>query len=492
MPLRTRRRSSSGLLLLLALAAFAFFGPDWPFAAEERHIPLTFSDEDLQSLAQNLRITDVPRFDPLSKQAAALGRELFSDLRFSESGAIACATCHQEGRDFTDGRPLAVGLAPLARHTPTLINSYASHWFFWDGRADSLTAQVQGPLEASDEHGFDRGRVAQLLFRHYRGTYESLFGPFPPSLSAELGRSEPFRAQPAAPSLELPLSIAHYALATIRDDSLQVGWIQAGANAGLAPQRHLARAYWTQAGRSEAMRTYEELDPLKKTELDRIFARFSWSLAQYQRGLIARRSAFDAFAARLATLAPESQASEAYGEGFAEEEWRGFRIFMEAGCASCHSGPHFSDQEFHNIGLAQRGPRLDLGRAAGLLQLKADRLNCEGLGLLMETPEDISSDSCQSLPYLRTDSQELVGAFKTPTLRNVARTAPYMHDGRFASLSEVLAFYNELGEEAAVGHREETLKPLRLEPDQLKALEAFLRSLSSPLEDLSQEEKSKN
>lgn len=487
MSLRSPRLSRSALLIFLAIGAYCFFGPGWPFSEEERHFPLVFSDEELRSLAQDLRVTDVPSFDSRERRVAALGRQLFHDARFSSSGEIACTSCHQPGRDFSDGRPLAIGLGPLQRHTPSLVNSYALTWFFWDGRADSLSAQVQGPVEASDEHGFDRGRVAQMLFRHYKAPYEDLFGPFPAVLSAELARAEPFKARPRPSPLELPLSVAHYALATIRDDSLQISWIQAGANAKLAPQRHLAQAYWPTLPESEETRAFAALSSEQRQALNQIFARFSWALAQYERGLVARQSPFDRFAARLEALPEEEAPASAFEDKFKDAEWRGFRLFMESGCASCHSGPHFSDQEFHNIGLAQRGPKLDLGRAAGVLQVKADQLNCIGLSGFLDPLafKDNKSDSCASLPFLRLETQELVGAFKTPMLRNVGQTAPYMHDGRFASLKEVLKFYNELDEEAAVGHREETLKPLRLGEAQLLDLEAFLQSLSSPIEDLS-------
>ena len=73
-----------------------------------------------------------------------------------------------------------------------------------------------------------------------------------------------------------------------------------------------------------------------------------------------------------------------------------------------------------------------------------------------------------------------MGAFKTPSLRGVVHTAPYGHDGRFASLAEVVNFYSDLPGESTVGHREETLQPLGLSPQERKALVAFLGSLSGP------------
>ncbi|MGI9239301.1 MAG: tryptophan tryptophylquinone biosynthesis enzyme MauG, partial [Verrucomicrobiales bacterium] len=68
--------------------------------------------------------------------------------------------------------------------------------------------------------------------------------------------------------------------------------------------------------------------------------------------------------------------------------------------------------------------------------------------------------------------------FKTPSLRNVALSAPYMHDGRFATLHEVLDHYSELPGEPPLGHREETLVPLELSDREKDDLIAFLTSLS--------------
>ena len=73
------------------------------------------------------------------------------------------------------------------------------------------------------------------------------------------------------------------------------------------------------------------------------------------------------------------------------------------------------------------------------------------------------------------------GAFRTPSLRNVELTAPYMHHGQFATLGEVLAYYNTLDEMVVLDHHQEVvLQPLEFTPGQLADLEAFLKSLTSP------------
>jgi cytochrome c peroxidase len=79
-----------------------------------------------------------------------------------------------------------------------------------------------------------------------------------------------------------------------------------------------------------------------------------------------------------------------------------------------------------------------------------------------------------------------MGSFKTPTLRNVELTAPYMHDGRFESLEDVIDHYDTLDERPSIGHMEESLKPLNLSEARKKKLIAFLKSLTSEITDLSE------
>src|SRR4029077_6148352 len=82
-----------------------------------------------------------------SAPAAALGQFLFFDTRLSANGETACVTCHQPARGFSDGRAVAMGLAAGRLNTPPLLNAALNHWFFWDGRADSLWSQALQPLE---------------------------------------------------------------------------------------------------------------------------------------------------------------------------------------------------------------------------------------------------------------------------------------------------------------------------------------------------------
>lgn len=131
-------------------------------------------------------------------------------------------------------------------------------------------------------------------------------------------------------------------------------------------------------------------------------------------------------------------------DALSEEAKRGMEVFFNtANCSACHSGPHFTDGAFHNIGVGIADENADVGRYEHS-KLLGDR-----------------------------------GAFKTPTLREIAKTAPYMHDGRLATLEEVVEYYDKGGEPNP--QLDEAIFPLELTDQQKKDLIVFLKEgLSSP------------
>ena len=118
--------------------------------------------------------------------------------------------------------------------------------------------------------------------------------------------------------------------------------------------------------------------------------------------------------------------------------------------------------------------RVDPGRHGGIKQLRADRFN-----LLGPYSDDASRASATKTRHV--DLQHVnFGQFKTPSLRNVALTAPYMHDGRYATLREVVRHYSELDMERMHTHGEQLLRPLRLTDAEIDDLVAFLTTLTDP------------
>jgi cytochrome c peroxidase len=130
------------------------------------------------------------------------------------------------------------------------------------------------------------------------------------------------------------------------------------------------------------------------------------------------------------------------------------------------------DRSFHNIGLPQN-PRfgLDLGRARGATEVFQSPFNCQSAYS--------DTQDCPELKYLDPSFPDWPSAFKTPSLRNVAQTAPYMHDGSMADLQAVLSFYAIMPGQPIVGHREITLEALHLSNEQMAAITAFLGTLTS-------------
>jgi cytochrome c peroxidase len=269
----------------------------------------------------------VPEDNPLTTERIERGRELFSDTRLSRDRTVACASCHDPDRAFTDGRPVPIGVFNRAgrRSAPTLINRGYGRSFFWDGRAASLEEQVLQPIQDTNE-------MDMTL----------------PEVSARIG---------------MPI---------------------------------------------------EEI---------------SRSLASFVRSLLSGDSPFDRFInGDRAALTAEQQ--------------NGLQLFRGKGnCTACHVGPTFSDERFHNTGIAWRDGRLqDEGRSAVTKRVE-DR-----------------------------------GAFKTPTLREIARTAPYMHDGSVLTLADVVEFYDKGG--TANPGLDPELRPLHLTAPEKNALIAFLDALT--------------
>jgi cytochrome c peroxidase len=159
---------------------------------------------------------------------------------------------------------------------------------------------------------------------------------------------------------------------------------------------------------------------------------------------------------------------------FTPGEEAGLRLFIGKGnCSNCHNGALLTDQHFHNTGvpLPKTAPASDSGRTTGVRQALAGEFSCTS------RYSDAKPDDCEELRFAITEGAELVRAYKTPSLRNVANHAPYMHAGQFATLDEVLEHYNRA---AAAPFGKSELKPLHLSPVEVRQLVAFLGTLTTP------------
>ncbi len=374
---------------------------------------------DEMALLRSLWIDSLPPLpeDPSNKyadnpKAAVLGKKFFFDSRLSGNLKVSCATCHPHNENFADNLPLAHGLGTSTRRTMPLIGVAYNTWYFWDGRKDSLWSQALGPFESPVEHGFTRTLCARIITEHYRQEYEELFGPLPEFSGKDL---PPL----AKPSLDEPASLK--------------AWVSMSRD--------------------------------KKNAVNKIYANMGKSIAAFVRTIVPGPSRFDKYVKAL--IEGNKKGMEKI---LAAEEVYGLRLFIgKAKCINCHTGPLFTNGAFHNIGVPQpeKLPP-DRGRADAISKVLADEFNC------LSIYSDAEPQYCSELRFIDTFTDKYFGAFKTPTLRNVAERAPYMHAGQFKRLHDVLDFYRQIPQE----QRSPELEHGDLTDDEVSQLEAFLRILS--------------
>ena len=401
--------------ILLAASAWWQFGPRYP--AE-------WTELDLMVL-QRLSLDSLPELPPDPSntvaddpRAATFGHKLFFDTRLSANGAVSCATCHQPERRFTDGLPKGRGIALSRRNTPSIVGTAYSPWLYWDGRKDSQWAQALSPLEDPAEHGGNRMQYARFISTdpEYRALYEELFGSMPDF-------SDTTRFPDAAAPLADP-------------------------------------------GVSAAWRAMSDED---RQSVNEVYANIGKAIAAYERLIMPGPSRFDVYVREL--LNGNDTTSEAT---LTDEEILGLQLFIDkARCTECHNGALFTNNEFHNTGiLTFPGELPDRGRIDGLKKVLADPFNC--LGDFTDDPDK----RCPELTYVRSGI-ELIGATRTPSLRNLGGTAPYSHKGQNETLADLLDLYNR-APLAMIGHNEVERK-LNLSRRELIQLEAFLDALDAPL-----------
>lgn len=193
------------------------------------------------------------------------------------------------------------------------------------------------------------------------------------------------------------------------------------------------------------------------------------AIAAYLETLVSSRSAFDEFRD---ALARDDRAAAARYPLAAQ---RGLKIFVGKGnCSFCHFGPAFTNGEFADVGISYfvaKG-RVDSGRHGGIKELRADRFN-----LLGPYNDDPTGTAASKTRHVASQHRNF-GEFKVPGLRNVARTAPYMHNGSLATLRDVVLHYSDLNEERLHADGERILRPLKLSPREVDDLVAFLESLT--------------
>ena len=298
----------------------------------------------------------IPANNPPTAATIALGRVLFYDPRVSLDGTIACSSCHDPRRYFTDHTAVSIGVGGLkgTRNAPTVLNAAYLPFQFWDGRAISLEQQAGSPIINPVEMRQKDGTAVVSKLKadsRYHTMFQNAFG----SPDITMGRVEN-------------------------------------------------------------------------------------SLASFERTLLSGNAPFDRY---------EYSGDKA---ALTESQIRGLAVFLDpqrGNCAVCHTINKefalFTDGQFHNTGegVGDSGEFGDVGR------------------------------------YHETKVTTDLGAFLTPSLRNVANTAPYMHDGHLKSLKEVVDFYT--GQGNSNPYLDPEMKKIHLTGREREDLVAFLQSLTGTI-----------
>ncbi len=332
----------------------------------------------------------IPASNPQTPEKIALGELLFNDTRFSKTGEVSCATCHNAAKAFTDG-PLKVseGIDQLqgTRNAPTVVNSVFFTSFFWDGRSPSLEDQALHPF-----------------------------------------------LNPVEMALE-----THEPILTIcRTDPEYVA------------------AFQKVFGKSGEGITIDEV---------------TQAIAAFERTQVSGNSPFD----RYYFLGEE--------DALTEQQKRGFDLFVNQGrCVSCHvieqTTALFTDNRFHNVGVGINDIQTQVPALAEEF-LKAE-------ATMAEVDVQVLSDKRTSElgRFAVTRGLDDLGSFKTPTLRNIAVTAPYFHDGSSETLRDAVVHYNNGGvtneDDPVNDFLSGGIRPLDLTDDQIDDLVAFMEALTSP------------
>ncbi len=316
----------------------------------EKKRPLAEEAEFYKTLYERNTEITFPPYNPYNDTKYELGRMLFFDPRFSKSGLMSCATCHNPALSWTDSLQRVVGRVeahPLAippsrmRRTMSLYNLAWDKGYTWDTSLATLEEQSMMALMTEQGMALNPKNFEQKLaeLKGYRPYFDKAFN--------------------------------------------------------LKPE-----------------------DPIE-------FKHFHQAVAIFERFIISEKAPFDYWV-------------EGDDDAISKKAKEGFVIFnTKAKCSSCHTGWRFSDGKAYNIGLGE-----------------------EDLGAGRSAPGDASKKF----------------AFKAVGLRNIAIRPPYMHDGRFNTLQEVIDFYDRGGD---VKSDNIAIQPLKLTAAEKEALVEFMNTLTS-------------
>ena len=378
---------------------------------------------NIQGPVQPLNPPPAPAGNTVTAAKAYLGKVLFWDEQLSSTRTVACGTCHFAANGGSDARAMIAN--------PRSTNPGADGIF---GTADDVFASPgvisnnsDGTYNWSAVYGFHE-QVTGRKSRSYidAGYSNSLFwdGRATSTFSDPIGGAVVLANGAALESQVLgpPVSSAEMGNVSRTWNDVAVRVAQSKPLA-LAPSVPGNLTNWIDG------RSYSELFDEAFGSPDITPTRIAEAIATFERTVYSDQTPFDQSVAQIIALT----AAETRGQG----------VFNQSRCNVCHAGSLFSDNQFHNIGVR---PQLeDTGR------------------------------------FQVTGNTNNIGEFRTPSLRNVGLRGPYFHDGHFATLEDVVDFYNRGGDFNAPNIDHNLIRPLGLSPQQKSDLVAFLRgALTDP------------
>lgn len=206
----------------------------------------------------------------------------------------------------------------------------------------------------------------------------------------------------------------------------------------------------------------------KQQSAEQVSVNIAKAIAAYVATLQSGKTPFDHFRDALAKSDMKKMAD------YPMNAQRGLQLFVSKGqCGTCHVGPMFSNGEFADIGISFfiRPGEVDSGRHGGIRALVASPFN------LLSRYAKADSKITEKTRFVDPQHRNF-GEFKVPSLRNVADTAPYMHNGSLPTLQSVVVHYSELNLDRLHADGDQILKPLRLTQQEQSDIVAFLKSLS--------------
>jgi cytochrome c peroxidase len=211
---------------------------------------------------------------------------------------------------------------------------------------------------------------------------------------------------------------------------------------------------------------WQKLSYTERDTINRIFVNIGKAIAAFETQLKPGWTRFDTYVANLRKSGVPSSLTT--------DEIAGAKLFIgKAGCVGCHTGARMTDDKFYNTGVpTPKTLEADEGRQRAVRAVIQAEFGCW-------SPYSDSSSNCGLISGNTNAAQAPAGAFKTPSLRNVANHYPYMHAGQFSTLSDVVRHYNQ-APKADLGVSR--LKPLNLSELEQKQLVAFLEALSAPVD----------